>query len=185
MRGAEHETGTVAPPLPPMPPRMSLFKGAQQHGSQATCAAAAGVLGPTGQDSQWELPTVPARPPRAASARSQRMSAAADLRRKWETARSLACSQLALNGVEDLQVGNRAGGALWKPFDGGMGIQHVPLDAPQDFLASLILSECAYKKLELSHADLAETIAQGCNMFPQGWVNLESVQASLGDIPQQ
>ena len=56
---------------------------------------------------------------------------------------------------------------------------------PQDFLASLILSECAYQKLKLSQAGLAASISDGVSLFPQGWVKLEAVQASLGDIPQQ
>ena len=55
----------------------------------------------------------------------------------------------------------------------------------QDTLASLILSECAYKKVELEQEELAAKISEFANEFPPGWIHLESVQLSLDNLPQQ
>ena len=55
----------------------------------------------------------------------------------------------------------------------------------QDFLACLILSECVYKKMELSQDDLAATVSSYVSLFPEGWVQLQAVQTSINDIPQQ
>lgn len=43
---------------------------------------------------------------------------------------------------------------------------------PQDFLAALILSECVYKKVELSQEGLATAVSSFASLFPEGWVQL-------------
>eukprot|EP00798_Chlamydomonas_sp_ICE-L_P000105 gene105-5516_t len=63
-----------------------------------------------------------------------------------------------------------------------LGLQNA--DELQDYLASMILSECVYKKFELSPSGLAETITDYVNSFPPGWVNLEAVQVSMDSIEQ-
>ena len=57
--------------------------------------------------------------------------------------------------------------------------------ALQDFLASVVLSECVYKKMEMADGDVAGKIAAFASEFPQSWLQLEHVQLSLTDIPQQ
>lgn len=59
----------------------------------------------------------------------------------------------------------------------------VPNDL-QDLIASLILSECVYKKLELDEQRVADKIAESVSAFPPGWVQLKAVQLSLAGIPQ-
>lgn len=58
-------------------------------------------------------------------------------------------------------------------------------DHIQDNLASLVLSECAYKKLELEQEDLAAKISEFVSQFPPGWLRLQAVQLSLDNLPQQ
>ena len=60
-----------------------------------------------------------------------------------------------------------------------------PCNRTQDFLASLILSECVYKKVELNSEGLAATVSSYVSLFPEGWVQLQAVQTSIDDIPQQ
>ena len=55
----------------------------------------------------------------------------------------------------------------------------------QDFLASLILCECVYKKVELSQDDLLQTISAMLSAFPPGWVQLDAVEISRSDLQQQ
>lgn len=55
-------------------------------------------------------------------------------------------------------------------------------DDLQDFLASLILSECAYKKLEVAPQPLARKVDRFLGLFPEGWVKLDSVQITRDDV---
>jgi hypothetical protein len=58
----------------------------------------------------------------------------------------------------------------------------------QDFLASLVLSECAYKKFEVdSGAQLAARVSELLAWFPAGWVQLQGLQVTLMDrsLPHQ
>ncbi len=55
----------------------------------------------------------------------------------------------------------------------------------KDYLATLVLSECVYKKVEMPVDDLAATIAKFTAQFPPGWVQLDVVQVSLDNIEQQ
>ncbi|GLC44700.1 hypothetical protein PLESTB_000973200 [Pleodorina starrii] len=54
----------------------------------------------------------------------------------------------------------------------------------QDLIASLILSECVYKKLELDEEGVAAKVTEFVSSFPPGWVQLQAVQLSLSGIPQ-
>ncbi|GIL88442.1 hypothetical protein Vretifemale_16406 [Volvox reticuliferus] len=54
----------------------------------------------------------------------------------------------------------------------------------QDLIASLILSECVYKKLELDEEGVAAKVSEIVSGFPPGWVQLQAVQLSLAGIPQ-
>ncbi|EFJ53181.1 hypothetical protein VOLCADRAFT_86206 [Volvox carteri f. nagariensis] len=57
-------------------------------------------------------------------------------------------------------------------------------DELQDLIASLILSECVYKKLELDEAGVVAKVTEFVSSFPPGWVELQAVQLSLSGIPQ-
>ncbi|GFR43454.1 hypothetical protein Agub_g4537 [Astrephomene gubernaculifera] len=57
-------------------------------------------------------------------------------------------------------------------------------DEMQDLIASLVLSECVYKKLELSEQDVAAKVSEFLATFPPGWVQLDSMQITLQEIPQ-
>lgn len=61
----------------------------------------------------------------------------------------------------------------------------ITASCPQDFLASLILCECVYKKVELSQEDLRQTISAMLCAFPPGWVQLDAVEISRSDLQQQ
>ncbi len=55
----------------------------------------------------------------------------------------------------------------------------------QDFLASMILSECAYKKLEMGPQPLVKKINEFLAPFPSDWVQLSSLQITRNDVAHQ
>lgn len=57
--------------------------------------------------------------------------------------------------------------------------------AGQDTLAALILSECAYKKVEMSDEQVAQKITEFMSEFPSELLHIEMVQASLNEVPQK
>jgi hypothetical protein len=54
----------------------------------------------------------------------------------------------------------------------------------QDFLASIILSELAYKKLEKGSSELAAMCSDLQALFPQGTVSIDAIQSSISDSSQ-
>lgn len=55
----------------------------------------------------------------------------------------------------------------------------------QDTLAALVLSECVYKKVEMSNEEMVGKISEFLADFPPELVHLEAVQCSLNDLPQK
>lgn len=52
-------------------------------------------------------------------------------------------------------------------------------------MAALILSECVYKKMEMSPAQLTKKISDFMAEFPRELVHIEAVQLSLVDVTQK
>lgn len=59
------------------------------------------------------------------------------------------------------------------------------LSLHQDLLAALVLSECVYKKVEMSPPELVDTVASFLADFPPDLVHLEALQLSREDITQK
>ena len=49
----------------------------------------------------------------------------------------------------------------------------------------MILSECVYKKVEISWEALAQTVSEFAHEFPPGLVDVDAVQCSLQDVPHK
>lgn len=51
-------------------------------------------------------------------------------------------------------------------------------------MAALILSECVYKRVDMSEGEMVGIMSEFVGQFPAELLHLEAVQCSLTDVPQ-